>query len=70
MNEQDRNTEDILRKLWVLSGCDENQTCPCLIHALLKRTLDNYRQERERELREGADRQDEITLKKLNEDFE
>ena len=70
MDAKDRDAENLLQKLWTLAGCNEEQTCTCPIHVLLKRTLDNYREEREREVREGAERQAKIEQQKLSEDFE
>jgi hypothetical protein len=64
MDAKDRDTADVLQKLLALGSCNETATCPCSIHALLLRILDEYRQEREREFLDGYEKQRSIEEQK------
>jgi hypothetical protein len=65
MNEVDRNTENVLLKLREMGNCDETATCSCTIHQMLLRLLAQYKQEREREIRAGFERQASIEEQKI-----
>ncbi|MBE3139018.1 MAG: hypothetical protein IMZ53_00380 [Thermoplasmata archaeon] len=65
MNEQDRDSEEVLRKLSELGGCDSDAGCNCTLHALLLRILTGYDRAREEDERRESERQFNIEEQKL-----
>jgi hypothetical protein len=70
MDATDRNTEDVLLKLRELGSCDSSQVCACPIHILLERTLADIAREREKEVRAGFEKQEEINNAKQDTDID
>ena len=70
MDATDRNTEAVLLRLRELGGYDSSQVCSCTLHVLLERTLNDIAREREKEVRAGFEKQEEINQQKLDTDIE
>lgn len=66
MDAKDRYSKEVLLKLRELGNCDQTASCNCGIHQMLLRILNGFDEERAKEARIEAERQEQINRQKID----